>query len=459
MKRKEIEVAMQRCFDGELPEWELSELRNLLKKDSRARNIYYEYARLFGALDLHCCGSKSLNVAQTVVAARLNKQKQRSVRLTAIFSLATCIIIALILHQILVPSAPTAFIKHSVASIYSVSYDDLEREIHLDRVEVGSTVDLSQGTLELTFRNGSRALFLAPSHFKVQSESRVELNKGIVWVEVKPEDVGFQVLTPRLLVTDLGTEFGVSSGIDSQEEVHVFSGKVEVRNEESDQVRTLTRGQALRVTKENEFEMIKSRAGNFIRNLAPNKAGELIGNGNFEKGNLPPDSRFGVPASAAILPSWNFKSDRVRVSYKTERGLLGYGWDRESIVSSSKDVQLSFMGSDTSDHVIWQTFETEPRTKYEVRFEMGGILRTQKKDHLVLTATVYDGRGESGSAGHILGQLTDDRLSRDGQGFNDFVSFEFIALSHASTLVFRETSQSSRSADPSLDNVTVRKAD
>lgn len=64
---------------------------------------------------------------------------------------------------------------------------------------------------------------------------------------VPPGASGFQVSTPDLVLTDLGTEFGIASKADFLDEVHVFLGSVEVANRNGLQHKELLKAGQARV--------------------------------------------------------------------------------------------------------------------------------------------------------------------------------------------------------------------
>ena len=69
-----------------------------------------------------------------------------------------------------------------------------------------------------------------PCDLQVLDEDRVSVTEGVAWFEVPPQAVGFTVETPRFAAVDLGTEFGVVVRADSDHELHVTKGSVEMRS-------------------------------------------------------------------------------------------------------------------------------------------------------------------------------------------------------------------------------------
>jgi len=183
-------------------------------------------------------------------------------------------------------------------------------------------------------------------------------------------------------------------------------------------------------------------------------------NGDFELGTTngfaPADSNWGVAATGDLLPSWTF-GPLIKVALNAGNGTLGFGNGATNIVSSTADVQLAFNDNDGSqpdaaDVSIRQTFTTVPGTQYQVGFEMGAI--SFLAPILEVTASIYDGADIS-ATGTLLAQRVESRASADGNGYNAPVAFTFTAVSTEATLVFTETSATTTSADPVIDNVTV----
>jgi hypothetical protein len=94
---------------------------------------------------------------------------------------------------------------------------------------VGSTINLTRGSAELTLATGVVSIVQAPAQLTVHGKNRVFLPTGIAWFRVPEDAHGFQVITGELEITDLGTEFGVISHNDAHDEAHCIHGKIAVR--------------------------------------------------------------------------------------------------------------------------------------------------------------------------------------------------------------------------------------
>lgn len=463
MTRSELDHAIQASFDGTLTEAGCLELRAVLKSDPAARALYYEYADLHQSLTYRISRITSFDSAKSLADIRLHLQGRRTARMTIVAAAAALVILGVVLKLTFVSrEAALATFRGAAGSMYAIE-DAAGNDRAAGRLGEGSIVNLSQGTFEFTLGNGTRGVVLAPARFELRSEKEMHLERGTAWFEVSAQGTGFQVSTPELAVTDLGTEFGIVADPEAGDEVHVFSGRVEARGRRG-AGETLATGQARRSAATGLLETIPAKPGQFLARLPDEKPSSLIVNGDFESGSRPDDKNFGAKATAALLPGWNFGRD-VKVALRSANGALGLGSGWSNLVSPTADVQVSFRsntrpGNEAAapDDSIWQTFATVPGQNYNVRFHMGGYFVAESKGNLRITARVYDGLATSGQA---LGQASARRAGNrnSDNGYNRPVSFTFTATSAQSTLVFTETSPNSYQAAPALDNVVVTKRD
>jgi ferric-dicitrate binding protein FerR (iron transport regulator) len=456
MKEREIERVIQRTFDGTATGDELLALRAALKSDPDVRTVYYEHAALHQSLEYRFSRSRGNEAVSLLAKARLRSQARRSARI-AVFSAAAAVVLAgLLLRMILAPTVkPLATFESASGSIVSVSgRDDPQASSEIGK---NATVQLSQGSLELTFFHGSRALILAPARFTLHGEKLLHLHQGTAWFRVEEAGHGFQVITPELRITDLGTEFGVRSDPAIGDEVHVFKGRVIARAVSGRaEEHALATGESRRADPIGRLEPVTSQPEAFLTRLPENTADGLIVNGGFESGNPPPNATFGTPASSALLPGWRF-GDNIMVAGATLSGHPGYGDRSITTLSSTADLQIAFSVDvphppDRADTTLQQTFATEPGAKYEVQFEMGGIFFS----NALLEVAVSVHRGTE-IAGSPLATLTTVRDASSGNGYNPPARFTFKAASTLTTLSFVETSKNTTSSDPVLDNVSVRR--
>lgn len=90
-------------------------------------------------------------------------------------------------------------------------------------------VVVEYGTLEIVTRNRTRILLEGPAEFEIHDPQRTSLAHGKGWFDVAEKDTGFTVLTERLEIIDLGTQFGVAASA-ATDRIQVESGHVRLKS-------------------------------------------------------------------------------------------------------------------------------------------------------------------------------------------------------------------------------------
>lgn len=245
MNRRELESHLQDLFEGRLEGEAFDALQDQLRNSAEAREAYREYLHLDHSLRFRGKGVDLLNVVpmDQVVARRQRRHlKQAGIAAAALFALGLGIM-ALILTR---PPAATLTFETSPGTDFSMSHQAAGDTMPEGQVlEPGSRLQVESGVVELEFASGVRGIIRGPADLTLHRENLLHLADGTVWFEVPPKAVGFQVSTPDLVLTDLGTEFGILSEHNFLDEVHVFDGKVEVLHRRGVKTReTLGAGQA-----------------------------------------------------------------------------------------------------------------------------------------------------------------------------------------------------------------------
>ena len=137
----------------------------------------------------------------------------------------------------------------------------------------GQRLDLSTGLVEVTFDDGAVVVLEGPATFDVESPGRAQLLEGRLAAVVPERARGFEVVTSRLNVVDLGTEFGVMAESAGATEVHVFRGlvKAQLLDETGHKVRTVELNTAEAARIEPAAAMvarIPARDEEFVRTLS-----------------------------------------------------------------------------------------------------------------------------------------------------------------------------------------------
>lgn len=182
---------------------------------------------------------------------------------------AVLVLAAILLGWKLVSTPPMARVASSRGSVFAISHPKgLKRPPKENTLGPGSSVELTQGTVELTFSSGVRGVFQAPETITLTDEQHLTLKRGAAWFHVPPKAVGFEVLTPQLQIVDLGTEFGVVSRPDGADEIHVLTGKVVAAVRKGAAAReTLVAGESRSVSPDGGLSKIDTKPELFLTTL------------------------------------------------------------------------------------------------------------------------------------------------------------------------------------------------
>ncbi|MBN2065114.1 MAG: NPCBM/NEW2 domain-containing protein [Sedimentisphaerales bacterium] len=120
-----------------------------------------------------------------------------------------------------------------------------------ERLSIGKSLyKLRYGFVELAFDNNARVTIEGPAEFYIAGEDRIKCNYGSVFSNVPKEAIGFAIATPKALIIDLGTQFGVQIDKQGDTELHVLKGKTALVAGEGEQKASgeVTQGQARKVS-------------------------------------------------------------------------------------------------------------------------------------------------------------------------------------------------------------------
>jgi len=230
MNRRTLEAHLQSLFEGCLDREGMLALQHELRSSPEARDAYSDYLHLHNALQLRAEGIDMLHVVP--MDRIVERRHRRSLRDAGLSAAAVLALAALVMALVIARTPPAALtFASSPGTVLAVSHLPEDGKIPKGQVlQPGSRLQLSRGTVELEFASGVRGIVRAPADLTLQREDLLQLANGTAWFEVPAKAIGFQVSTPDLILTDLGTEFGVISEDNFLDEVHVFKGKVELLN-------------------------------------------------------------------------------------------------------------------------------------------------------------------------------------------------------------------------------------
>ncbi len=270
---------IQKRIHGSLDAAGMAQLEDILRNDKAARTWYLEEMQLHSALHRWAMrqthrtiplphGNESSN-AITHVEDWLQKQKKQHVLLAMVASLVIVVGGLSLMRAFLVEetTAPQHAFRTSSGTRYQLSHPD-GSDHQAGHLVHGSQLSLSQGSVELSMGSGVRAVILAPAEIVLQNENTVSMPEGIAWFHVPKAAKGFTVHTKEFQVVDLGTEFGISSGKNRHDEVHVIKGQVRVHSKGLRKITEhLSANQARRTDPVGRLKQITPRFSTFEREL------------------------------------------------------------------------------------------------------------------------------------------------------------------------------------------------
>lgn len=229
MKQEQLESLIQSLLDGCIDPQDLQALETELASNPEAMSYYIAYTDLENLIQVQAEINAPQQTKVIPIDRIIRRQKRRSLRMAAI-SAAAIFLIALIAMRLFFVSEkePLLTFEASPGTQFELSHSGIEDAPQGMTLEKGSRLQLSQGTVELTFASGVKSIIMAPADITLHEDDTLFMNRGTAWFQVPQQAIGFTVKTKDLDMVDLGTEFGVLAKPDDHDEIHVFKGKVQV---------------------------------------------------------------------------------------------------------------------------------------------------------------------------------------------------------------------------------------
>ncbi len=334
MSAHEIETHIQDLFDGHLDADGVAALERELRNSTEAQEIYHHHARFNAVMALRAEDAGLPGAGIVPIDVLISQQRRKVLRFTAIGTAAAALVAVIATMSIILPDAPTARLRVSPQTTYSLVHAQSENDPAPEGmvVEVGSRLRVDRGTAELSFASGVKGVLRGPADLTLRDEGIIDLHSGILWVEVPPAAVGFQVDTSDFLLTDLGTEFGIVSRQSAADEVHVFTGSVEVRHHRGTHTEIpVSAGQARSARPSGDWVEIGLSPATFYRELPSTAPAPPYLHWSFDREGDPMAVGGTHPAASAIASDRGLPDEGPRAIVGRLGGALSFDETRDYI--------------------------------------------------------------------------------------------------------------------------------
>ncbi|MCP5534061.1 MAG: hypothetical protein H7A49_17610 [Akkermansiaceae bacterium] len=217
---RRFEQLFQDLEDGCITGSDHAELMELLRSRPEARGSYIRHMRFSSLLYAKAESIAELEGTSAVPARVRNKHPFFGAMVAAAALVALAAFIA---SFFVIPNRPPASVKAAPDTVWSFRHGGLDED---ERFLPGTAISVEGGSLDVRLESGVRFIVEGPADVSIAAQNAIRMESGRVWVRAEGGD--FTVRTQRLDVVDLGTEFGVSSFPEIDDEVHVASGRVRV---------------------------------------------------------------------------------------------------------------------------------------------------------------------------------------------------------------------------------------
>lgn len=290
---EELKALAEAYIADELSPEQLAELETLLQSDEQNRLRFLSYLEVHAGLAWHCRGA-SLPV-QEEPAKILPFRSRIAARITGIAAA-----IALITTIGFLALKPSTVAEPTIAVVKANFHGQWANG---EEAGIGMQLrpgiwELQSGLVEIETQPGTILLLEGPASIDLKDSLHAKLIAGNLVVRMPKGESGFVVDMPRMKVTDLGTEFGVSVSPDGESRVQVYDGKVRAESEKSGEGQELEKGQTLRCATDGVMTSVPFREDRFIRTFPPVRPGYQAGGPLYSKSTL--SSVNAVPSPSSV---------------------------------------------------------------------------------------------------------------------------------------------------------------
>ncbi|WAC19506.1 FecR domain-containing protein [Luteolibacter sp. SL250] len=179
--------------------------------------------------------------------------------------------------------------------------------VRMEAVLTAGIWELQSGLVELETSTGTTLLLEGPASIRLNDKLHARLISGNLVVRMPKGRSGFVVDLPKMKITDLGTEFGVSVSSDGESRVQVYDGKVRAESKESPR-KELAAGETVSCSTDGRMAFAEFQEDRFIRTFPPVAPNYQEGGPLYNRSTLHEVDAAAAPPSVTIdgsLMEWD----------------------------------------------------------------------------------------------------------------------------------------------------------
>lgn len=244
MKKADHQL-VQRVLDGEVDQPTFEQFQQRVRGEPELGQLYGDYALLHHSLSEEFEGGHAVNPLEVdeVPAER---------RIARRLLLASLIVLFLAVAWWIRPHvSPDADDNIAVAAFSLDAVWQIEGTSHnlggATALSQGASLHLQQGRANVSLNPSVSAIIEGPAILTAVAETSLHLEHGRGYFKRGGSGGPLTVTTPKLTAVDAGTEFGIQSSPESDDEIHVAVGRVKVSSNKGGAESFLDAGDAARV--------------------------------------------------------------------------------------------------------------------------------------------------------------------------------------------------------------------
>lgn len=263
--KKADHYLVQRVLDGEVDQPTFEQFQQRLRGEPELGKLYGDYALLHHSLSEEFEGGHPVNPLEIAEVAA----ERRIIRRWLIASL---IVLFLAAGWWIRPHvSPRHGNDIAVASFSLDAVWQIKGESHnlggATALSQGASLHLQQGRANISLNPSVSAILEGPAILTVVSETSLHLEHGKGYFKRGGSGGPLTVTTPRLAAIDAGTEFGIQSSPETNDEVHVAVGRVKVSANKSGAESFLDAGDATRISSTGQIQSFPADLSPFATSL------------------------------------------------------------------------------------------------------------------------------------------------------------------------------------------------